>query len=477
MLFLSLKEYPHKKIEADGLELRLDLFSKWDLKELSAFRNKCKKRLIFTLRKKKHGGLFPSSETQRLYLLEKLADLEPDYLDIESDTPSFFLENLVKKHPKLKIILSYHNFKETPEDLFSLIEKMRSPFAFSYKIATKARCICDSLRLLLFIKRCPERLSGICLGPLGQITRILGPVFGSFIDYTFEGVATGEGQLSLEELKKYHYFSLNNQTRLFGLIGNPVDKSLSDYTHNALFRKEKLNAVYVKMPVEKDKLFHFLLLAKDCGFEGLSVTTPLKSLAFTLCKTRSQKDSAIHAVNTLKWQRGCLYGCNMDGKGALLALKEKSAISGKRMALLGAGSTARAIAFEMKREKVKLTLFNRTIRKARILAEELQCEYKKLKDFQKEDFDIIINATSCNLPLAKHVLPKNKMVFDVQINPLWNPFLRSCQKKGCLVIYGYEMFLQQAALQFAFWFKKNIDKEYLKEKCLESLHLKLGDKS
>src|SRR5262249_32850217 len=137
----------------------------------------------------------------------------------------------------------------------------------------------DAFRLLHFIKKGDKKLIGIGMGKEGQVTRILGPIVGSPITYASleETLMTAPGQFTARELaERYHYRSLNQTTALYGLIGDPIDRSISDITHNKLMHQYGWNAIYVKIRVKPEELPHFLPLAKTLGFRGLSVTMPLK---------------------------------------------------------------------------------------------------------------------------------------------------------------------------------------------------------
>src|SRR5579862_3585993 len=458
MLFASLQTLRFDVINADGIELRLDCLARIDKQEISAFCKRVSLPKLFTLRKKTQGGAFTGTEEQRLEILEDLLSLGPSYVDIEYDTNPIFIERIAKRYPQVRIILSYHHFTETPEDLSSILSLMRSPFAYAYKIAAMARTTCDALRMLLWVREQKNiRLSGIGMGSEGQITRILGPVFGNFIDYAPLEEMTAPGQITISELHSlYHYSLLNPSTELYGLIGDPIEGSRSHWTHNAVMREQQWNAVYVKMRVVKEELSHFLSLAKACGFLGLSVTMPLKEQVFPFLEHMDEDVTTIKAANTLCFLKTHLYGYNADGKGALDALETKGCVKGKRIVLLGAGGAARAIAFEAKRRGASLIILNRTKERALALAKDLDCRAGGLEDFQQEKYDIVINATPDPLPIDPAFLIPCTIAMDIKNRPNLTAFLQAAQKKGCILVFGYEMFMHQAAQQFRLWFKINV---------------------
>lgn len=170
----------------DGIELRLDLFKRVDLEEVAIMKGASKRKTIFTLRSTKAGGSYQGPENSRLDLIEKLLVYRPEYIDLESQTPKSFIEKVAQEFPDSKIILSYHNFEFTPQNLETLLEAMISPCAYAYKICTTANSLSDSYRMLRFIQKTTEkkkRIIGICMGEEGKITREEGIRSGNYLNY------------------------------------------------------------------------------------------------------------------------------------------------------------------------------------------------------------------------------------------------------------------------------------------------------
>ncbi len=140
---------------------------------------------------------------------------------------------------------------------------------------------------------------------------------------------------------------LDAQTKLCGVIGNPVHHSLSPAIHNAAFRKMGLNYVYLAFPVEAigDAIKGLRALGNSRGF---SVTIPHKVAALPFLDEVDQTARHIGAINTIVVENGKLIGYNTDASGALRALREGGAgLSGQRVLILGSGGAARAIAFAL----------------------------------------------------------------------------------------------------------------------------------
>ena len=455
MLFVSIPRLELMQVDLNkigGIEVRLDLFASIDLALVKSFLQRSCCPVMLTVRKESQGGNFKGSESEREALIEQLLALEPTFFDLESDMNPEFLYEAKAKYPKTKFIISYHNFSETPANLEEVYRSMQNYEAFSYKIAAMTHSTNDALKMLLFVKDHPKT-SAICMGKKGEFARVLGQVAGNLIDYASidSKEQTGPGQLSVSELVDiYRYPSLDKNTSIYGLIGDPVEKSPGHLYHNRVFRKGHLNAVYVKMNVKLEELSEFMTLANKIGIRGLSVTSPLKEKILPFLDEIEPAAKKIGAVNTLLFKDGKIIGTNTDGLGALDAIEKKMPVCGKSIVLLGAGGAARAIAFEAKERGADVLVLNRTVQRAKELAVDLGCEAGGLDDVP-EDYDILINCSSDPMPIDPNKIRPNTLAMDIVYFPRQTEFLKEAALKKCQIIYGEEMFLNQAALQTAFW--------------------------
>lgn len=463
---------------ADIVELRLDGFLELDVEALKILRSHFSIPMIFTLRSQQQGGHYTQSEENRLTDIRRLAVLKPEYLDLENHVPSDFIEELSLQYPQIKLILSYHNFTETPENLEGIFQEMQKTPASFYKIAVTAQNCLDAMRLLCWTKNSPKKLIAISMGSHGQISRILAPVMECPITYVSldENQKSAPGQLSAKTLiEQYHYHSLNPCTALYGLIGDPVDLSISDETHNAFMAACDLDAVYVKIQVKAFELSAFLQYAKRLPFHGLSVTMPLKELVMPFLDEVAPQALAIGAVNTLLFEEDRIFGCNTDGIGALNAIERECQVHDKRIVIIGAGGASKAIAFEAQRRGGLVTIINRNAEKALQIAQSLSCVGQGL-DYMptcsKEGYDILINCTPVSPPSIFNEMLPQAIAMDIVTNPKETEFLKNATAKGCRIIYGYRMFIEQALGQFNFWFK-DIDmvesRKILEKKALDIL--------
>lgn len=444
-------------VYSDLVELRLDCFTFLDLAALKNLRSHFPIPMIFTLRSQIQGGSYTKSEENRLADIRSLVRLKPEYLDLENHIPPGFIDEISSQYPEIKLILSYHNFTETPEDLEGLYREMRKIPAFFYKIAVAANNCLDALRLVCWEK---NKLIAISMGSHGQVSRILG---GSPITFAAleEGQISAPGQLTAKTLiERYHHQNLNSHTKLYGLIGDPVDQSISDETHNSFIRASGLDAVYVKMQVSLAELSDFLHFAKQLHFHGLSVTMPLKEHILPFLDGIDPQALEIGAVNTLLFEEGKIFGFNTDGIGALNAIEKECRVKDKRIVIIGAGGAAKAIAYEARRRGGLVTIVNRDAKKALQIARRLHCNGKGLDDMAicvESGYDILINCTPTQLPIDPDYILPGATVMDITTKPKETEFLKLAKEKGCPIIYGYQMFIEQALGQFNLWFKNRFD--------------------
>ncbi len=378
--------------DADLYEYRFDRF----LFKKEHIRYPC----IFTIRSENQGGDFRGSERERELLWRKILVFKPTYIDLEYNA-GFTLPG--------KKLISYHNFEMTPKT-----------FPKADKIACKAHSILDALHILTYAER--KKVLGIAMGEHGLITRLFAR------PWTY----IAPQSLTEEEAKLY-----DPSKPLYGLIGGTVDQSVSELTHN------QCGICYIKMAVQTHELQEFFNYAYL--FKGLSVTLPLKEavLPFVVADQEAQE---IGAVNTIVI-RDKLYGFNTDGHGALDAL---GSVLNKRIHILGAGGSAKAIAYEAKKRGAAVSIENRERQKAEKLASKWGLS------LENHGYDILVNTT----PLKPDIGP-GKTLFDIRCKP---PEYANCQ-----IIHGFQMFKNQAIGQFKLWGLPESSIEKIRELTLDRL--------
>lgn len=436
----DLRDYGRALLSADLVEIRFDLLPSIHLEELKSLDLS---KAIFTVRKMSQGGSFQGSEHEREALITKLINLQPAYFDIEEDASPSFIEHLLKNYPSTKLIGSSHNFKFTPE-------KIPYDDRFHYfKFASYANSTLDSLRILEWIRKHPQKVIGIAMGEHGIITRILAKSCGSALSFASldEGSETAPGQMSYKELNEvYRYQDLNHKTAFYGVIGKPVSQSLGAITHNGVMREKGINGVYVRMEIDPSELASFFPLAQSVGFKGLSVTMPLKEAVIPFMSELDEDSRGIQAVNTVQWVEGKWKGYNTDGIGCLKAIGD---VAHKKVIIIGAGGASKAIAYSLRKAEAQVIVLGRS-------PSQGVYPMDKIGELTKEGYDILINATPDPLPIDPKFILKKAFVMDIK-NRTYPSSLLDFTEKG---LNGLAMYRHQAAYQDKIWFGLEEDEAF-----------------
>src|SRR6266849_3838205 len=216
---------------ADLIEVRLDYLRDLDFTDLDGLRALLEGKplpAIITCRATSEGGEQQVDDHIRLRLLVKGARHAADYCDIEA---AHYAQASALSPDISRLIVSYHNFDETPADLDAVYDRLIALPAAVHKIVTRANTITDSLAIFNLLERARgegKRLIAIAMGEAGIITRVLGPSRGSFLTYgsLTSGKESAEGQLTCEELiDLYRIRRLSRGTSITGIIGSPVTHS------------------------------------------------------------------------------------------------------------------------------------------------------------------------------------------------------------------------------------------------------------
>ncbi len=226
--------------------------------------------------------------------------------------------------------------------------------------------------------------------------------------------------------------------------------------HNAAFCGCGVNGVYVAFDVTD--LPAAMAGMRALNMAGMSVTIPHKVAVMALLDEVEPAARRIGAVNTIVNQAGRLIGFNSDSPGAVAALLEKTPLEGRRVAVIGAGGAARAVAHGVERHGGRLTVVNRSEASGRRLADALGAAFVPLNGFHGDGIDVLINTTSVGMtpqtdrmPVADDCLRAGTTVMDIVYNPLETRLLRTARAAGCTVVDGAAMFVHQGALQFERW--------------------------
>jgi 3-dehydroquinate dehydratase/shikimate dehydrogenase len=433
---------------ADLVELRLDGVANPDVAGAIAGR---RVPVIVTCRPIWEGGRFDGSEEERRRLLGEALRIGADYVDLEARAG---FDDLLRDFDGRRIVLSLHEFKTPQLDLQDRVRAMAASRAAVIKVAVEADRLSDTLPLLALGRELTgRRIVLIAMGPAGLPTRILAAHYGSC--WTYGGGERSVGQPApsrlLDELR---FREVTSSTDVYGIVGRPVNHSVSPAMHNAAFRSLGVDAVYV--PLAASDAADFITFADTFGLRGASVTAPFKQALLARLDETDDISARVHAVNTIRID-GCRWsGRNTDVAGFLAPLVGRLELSGARAAVIGAGGAARAAAYALASRGALVTLYARQPERASEAASSVGVDSGVLPP-PAGSWDLLVNATPVGAAsaagerAAPGVTLDGRLVYDLVYNPQRTRLLADAEAAGCETLGGLEMLVEQGRQQFAWW--------------------------
>ena len=264
---------------------------------------------------------------------------------------------------------------------------------------------------------------------------------------------------------------LTGQTRIVGVIGDPVEHSRSPQMHNAAFAKAGLDYVYVPFHVHPDDLAAAIAGFKAIHVVGINVTLPHKQGVIPFLTSISREAELIGAVNTLTFIEGGIHGDNTDAPGVLQALEEDGNMPvpvGEKVVVLGAGGAARAVVVALALSGIaSITIANRTVEKAVSLAEEMARKTEVaiqgmgLADDRLplcvRESRLLVNTATTSMDVTQPLLisadwlQPDTIVYDIVYTPPVTPLMQAAVERGCQTLGGIGMLVHQGAIAFEKW--------------------------
>ncbi|MEA1996212.1 MAG: shikimate dehydrogenase [Gemmatimonadota bacterium] len=275
---------------------------------------------------------------------------------------------------------------------------------------------------------------------------------------------------------------ITSRTRVLGVIGDPIEHSLSPVLHNYVLERLGLDYCYLAFRVPRDKPGNVASSFRTLGLAGLNVTIPHKEAVAGQMDTLTEEARAVGAVNTIGMDKeGGLVGHNTDVAGFLGSLQVRGLdkkLSGRPAVVLGAGGAARAVLLGLARAEVKeVILVNRTESRAGELARWFgkavsgqvpvrtvsPADTLSLEKAIGEAF-ITVNVTPLGMapdtdssPLPEGLLPEPEtVVYDTIYNPMRTRLLEAAEKGGCTVVGGLDMLIIQGMESLSWWLGREI---------------------
>ena len=460
----------------DVVELRADHLDENEQLLIRKFPALINKPCILTIRRDSDGGLWSGNDFSRTNLFGRaLAFADPDkrrnfaYVDFEEDYHIPSIQDAAMAFG-VRIIRSCHNMTEPIHNLRKKCDAMRKTGYEIPKIAFMPKTLSDVVNLFheSSLMTSYDHIL-LAMGPEGFPSRVLTSISNSYMTYTSpqETISKTAGighidPVTLNDL--YSFKTLTKQTQLFGITGWPLVKTSSPEIHNTGYHHHNIDAVYI--PIRSQLISESLNFAEQLDVKGMSVTIPFKESVLFYLHELSPEVMQIGACNTVVRKNYKWIGYNTDCTGFEKALLEfLGPVKTKKMkvAIIGAGGAAKAIAYTVKKLGMKACIFNRTLENAQKLAERYDFEAAKLDESAAMILDeyssLIIQTTSVGMnaegpisqendPIYFYKFRGTEKVFDIVYVPASTPVMRRASAAGCKVCNGYKMLEYQAYEQF-----------------------------
>ncbi len=262
---------------------------------------------------------------------------------------------------------------------------------------------------------------------------------------------------------------ITGTTQICGIIGDPIEHTMSPVMHNAAFRQLGIDCVYLPFRVGKEAVGRAIEGVKPLNIRGLNVTIPHKTAVIPYLDGLDPMAERMGAVNTIVNDNGILTGYNTDAAGFMRALKEnKIELRGANIVVLGAGGASRGISFLLAENGADLTILNRSRERAEDLASQVstatETDVKALAldeenlSLALEKAYLLVNTTRVGMvpdvnqtPVPAGRLRPGMAVFDIVYNPVKTRLLADAEAAGARTIGGLEMLVWQGALAFTLW--------------------------
>ncbi len=458
----DLEVYEQHRDWVDMVELRADKLRPEERTKLRTWPLLGKIPNILTLRRTTDGGDYRGDDEDRLAFYQMHCDEGWDWWDIEEGHP--LPENLESEYRSRggKILRSFHDFQGLPPDAAERARAMfRGSDAVKIAVALKdSSTLGNVFKLAEELNNLPRVIIG--MGAYGLATRVLGLALGSLWTYATSHPGPNDlGQIDPKTLKEvYRVHQWTSDDAVYGVVGNPIHHSKSPIFHNAGFRALGIRSVY--LPFLANNLEDVLRIREHVNLRGVSVTIPFKEQAAHLAAVTEESVRACKAANTLVLTAGGWAAHNTDTLGFLRPLLKKwgcSDLKGKKITVIGSGGAARGVVWALKQAGAQVLILGRTFARAEALARDLDALAAPLApeslDLVEKHQDAVIQTTSAGMadqidvdPFSFYPWSGKEIAYDIIYNPPITKFLEHAQSRGCQIIRGVEMFVEQASEQF-----------------------------
>ena len=439
------------------LEVRADLVGDLDPDWL---RTHFSGKLIYTLRSKAEGGNFGGSARQRRQRLLKNAK-HYDLMDLEGERD--LLAEILADVPPDRRLISWHGPATDYARLKRRLEKFSAVEAHAYKLVPMGRQAGDERAALSLLKLAGRNdLIAYTTGETGFWSRLLAPYFGMpMIFGTIGKQPWSAGEPTVSQLvEEYHLPRLMPLREIYGIVGDPVQHSLSPRLHNAAYRALGYPALFVPFHAEsfsdfwRDVVEEGTLEALGLTMRGLTVVSPHKETALSEVTTISAMVQRAGSTNIFVRNNGTWKADTTDPEGVVAAISQRGfTLTGKKVAVVGCGGSGRAIAAALDQAGAHVMLVNRGAERGLRASQLLGLPFISLSEFAVDGYSVIVNATPVgrengDLPFELQGLSRDAVIVDLVYGPKTTPLVARAMAQGNLAIDGREVLYLQVRRQF-----------------------------
>ena len=442
------------------VEIRLDLCTDTSAAQLAAtVAHFGPERCLVTCR--------AAAQTAQLY--QTALQLGVAFVDLEIDAVAATPQAFGAPRGATRRILSSHICGQRADlgNLQALLHRATALGCAVAKLVVAPRTLIDMLPLL-HLARTPgpgPALLALATGRQGFFSRVLVAQGVHPPPFTFarlpNDAGTAAGQPLASQLQDiFGLAHLRRDTPVFGVLGTPLDHSLSPWLHNRALQRAGCPGVYLPFDVAASPQTFCTQMAPLLGVRGLSVTRPYKADMLPMCKTLDQAGRQIGAVNTMVRRGDGWHGSNTDAAAVQHCLRTlvRGPLQGRTILVVGGGGVARATAWVAMQQGARLLVTARRLQQAQTLALAFGGTALPLAAVYTQPLDVVVNCTPVGAPpLAQQTpldvarLPQGCAIVDALYQPSPTQLVAQAQARGLLAIDGMQLLVQQAlgqAMQF-----------------------------
>ena len=439
------------------LEVRADLAGDLDADWL---RSHFKGNLLYTLRSKAEGGSFEGSGQERRRRLLK-SGKNYDLIDLEGDRD--LLPEILGEIPPHKRLISWQGPAADAAALKQKLEKCSAVEARIYKLAPMSKQPGDEMAVLSLLKHAGRGdLIAYSTGKSSFWSRLIAPrlglpmIFGTIRKYAGASEEPTVSQL----IEDYDLPRLAPVSEIYGIVGDPVQHSLSPRLHNAAYRALGYPALFVPFHAEsfsdfwRDVVEEGTLESLGILMMGFTVSSPHKETALKEVKAISPMVQRAGSTNIFVRNNGTWKADTTDPEGVVEAMRRRGIeLKGKNVAVVGCGGSGRAIAAALDQAGARVTLVNRGLERGHHAVELLGLPFVPLSEFSVNGYSLIVNATPVgrdngDLPFKVKGLGQGAAIVDLVYGDNPTPLISSAHSLGSTTVDGREVLFLQVRRQF-----------------------------